>query len=115
MSLPGMVIETVNTITTDFGFMPLPESKLLTDQQSFSMDVLDTDDPIMEGFFLPWMQEVTSDTYVYKHRPFMKADISVTYFITPFLITEGNTERIAPVSFLRYNFHGCYPYDIGSR
>lgn len=113
MVLPNMVVESVNTISTDFGYMNLPDSKLVTDQQSFSMELLDTNDPIFEGYFLPWMQEVTADTYIYPHRPFMKADITVTYFVDPFKIDQNFD--FGAISFLTYTFRGCFPYDIGSR
>ena len=106
-----MTIENINSVTTDFGYLPLPESRLLTDQQSITIDMLDTENPIFENFFLPWMQEVTADTYMYKHRPFMKADVTIIYFTSP-TFTEV---EIKPVSFLKYKFHGCFPNDITSR
>ena len=76
VTLPQFNITTQNT-DSPLGNFPVSQLMLTPSSTEFTMTVVNTQHPICEAIFYPWLREVTSPVWQYRERPYTIAKITV--------------------------------------
>lgn len=98
ITLPNMKVE-YDTSTTVFGNVPIVKGFASPDNNTITMNILNTKASLHERIFYPWMREVTLPFWSYDTQPYTTATITVDY---------------SKHADLRYVFVGCRPVTINS-
>ena len=65
-------------LQTLFGSVKMHEMRVIPSSQDLTMSIINTEIPIHETVFYPWMREITSPIWVYEEFPYSKATIYVS-------------------------------------
>lgn len=97
VTLPQIEVQGSEEVTTLVGKFPVPGNIVVPSSNSFSMDIINTNLPVLENVFYPWMRETTLPIWSYDTQPFTTADITFDF-----------TEHAN----FKYHFFGCRPTQI---
>lgn len=97
ITLPRLTVQSDESIQSVMGTFPTHKLILTPDTSTFTLNIINTGNPILETFFLPWMREIQSPQWVYKSVPYTKATFKVNM--------QSHTDLI-------YVFLGCRPTEI---
>jgi hypothetical protein len=92
--IPNIQIEGGEDVTTLLGKFPVPGNLVIPDNNTFSMEIVNVEQPIIENVFYPWMRETTLPKWSYEGQPYTTARITIDF-----------TEHANVV----YYFYGCRP------
>lgn len=95
--IPNIQIEGGEDVTTLIGKFPVPGNLVIPDNNTFSMEVVNVESPVIENIFYPWMRETTLPKWSYEGQPYTTARITIDF-----------TEHANVV----YYFYGCRPTQI---
>ncbi len=101
IEIPNIIVDKPEDLLTEFGHVSLPSGTLIPDSNEFSLNILNTEDSLMEGFFVEWLGEVCADRYIYEDFPFHKASIKITFY-------QSNSLYKA----FAYEFKDCFPVQV---
>lgn len=99
VAIPNFSIINDSSVDTVVGSFQTHKLFLTPDNQTFTLEILNTEYPLLENVFLPWMREIQSPQWVYKNYPYTKATFEV---------------NLSSHSDLKYVFLGCRPTNITS-
>lgn len=99
VSMPDFTISESDAASTLAGSFKTHTFSLIPSSQELRLQILNTKVPIIENFFLPWLQEIQSPQWIYDNVPYTKATFSID------LRSHCNVS---------YVFLGCRPTSIGS-
>lgn len=100
MSIPQMVMPEAGKVQTMFGEFPVNNLYVKTDNNTFTMSILNTKVSLHDWLFYPWMREITIPKWSYEKCPYTTATVIVKFD------KHSNS---------RYVFCGCRPTQIQSR
>ncbi len=103
----------VEEIPTDFGKIIIPGIYTLPEKNSITIEFLNTDLSILDTFFYVWLNQVTSQNWVYS-GPEYKLEETVPYAVATMLIfpiTELQAPKLGEISVPKqiYLFTRCFP------
>jgi hypothetical protein len=76
ISMPTFTVA-ADTAETLMGNFQVHKLILTPDQQTFSMEIINTKAPLLENWLYPWMREITSPRWIYKNRPYTIAKMEI--------------------------------------
>lgn len=76
VQLPQFSVST-ESADSQIGKFVVPQLMLTPSQNTFTMTVVNTQHPICEAIFYPWLREVTSPVWQYVERPYTIAKITI--------------------------------------
>jgi len=116
VNLPNFTLDEERSITikNNRGAFPIPgEGLSLPENNKVTISFLETEIPIIETFFIPWMEHITKvskqssrsrNSNESLYYPFLKSKIDVILLKSDQSGNESTTDEI-----LRYRLHGAYP------
>ncbi len=96
-TLPDMQIVDSDVSKTALGEFPVNGIYIKPTTTTFTLEVLNTQAPILERLFYPWMREVTLPYWSYSEQPFTTADVTID---------------MTKHADIKYNFYGVRPKQI---
>lgn len=96
-NLPNVLVDGGEDVTTLVGKFPVPGNLVQPSDNSFSLEMVNTESPVIENVFYPWMRETTLPWWSYDSQPFTTATITLDF-----------TEHAD----VKYHFFGCRPTQI---
>ena len=93
-SLPNVLVDGGEDVTTLVGKFPVPGNLVQPSDNSFSLEMVNTESPVIENVFYPWMRETTLPWWSYDSQPFTTATVTLDF-----------TEHAD----VKYHFFGCRP------
>jgi len=79
ISIPNLTID-VEVFTNQFGHMVIPSDAILPHDHKITLSFLSTEESLHENLFFNWIKETTADKWLYKDRPFTKANIFLDFW-----------------------------------
>lgn len=115
VNLPNISMD-VEEIPTDFGKIIIPGIYTLPEKNTITFEFINTDLSIVDTFIYMWMQQVTSQNWVYS-GPEYSAEETVPYAISTMLvfpIADINVPKLGYVSIPKqiYLFTRCFPISM---
>lgn len=113
VNLPNMILskdKDDDVVITHRGNYKTPgETYIIPDEHTFTIEFMDTEYPIMENYFLPWMQDTSQSDWMKSNSildsptPFTRANVIITFF-----------ENKEEISAFEYIIEGGYPIFVTS-
>ena len=101
ITLPNFTITNDTNAETVAHVAIMHKMLLNSEQQTFTMDLINTKVPVLEHVFYPWMREIQYPSWNYSSQPYTTADITIS------LISHSNVKyhilKCRPTSFDTYN------------
>lgn len=101
IQLPNFTV-TADTNADTIAHMAIMHKMLLnTEQQTFTMDVINTKVPLLEEVFYPWLREIQYPSWQYEGQPYTTADLEIN--LTSHSDISYHLLKCRPTSFDTYN------------
>ncbi len=103
ITIPSFTVEAGDLQYSEAGQVSNPVSILKPSDNSITLSLLNTEYPLHEHVFYPWMRETTSNFWCYDLKPYTLADIEIT------ILDSSSSEPL-----YTYILSNCHPTEIAA-